>query len=173
MNGPCSFPEVCHHTGLRHPTWEDEQDKTDISVPFLLNYIELENRYSCQKNRLMVENSNKNIHVALFVFCRKKIFKRNLSYSLFFRFKEVKKLKSAPAEAPLCHRKHCSWNTLWLCDITLCHHVTYLHKSRLGARGVFQMEGGYSSTAHEPENEHDISPLILKKWNGDKSQQRS
>ena len=45
------------------------------------------------------------------------------------------RVKSAPTESPLSHRKHCSWNAssvvspliLWLCDITLCHRVTYLH----------------------------------------------
>ena len=42
---------------------------------------------------------------------------------------------SVVTEAPLSHRKHCSLNAssvvlpliLWLCDITLCHHVTHLH----------------------------------------------
>lgn len=30
------------------------------------------------------------------------------------------------------------------------------------------MEGGYSAAAPEPENEHDICPLI-KRWNSDKA----
>ena len=44
---------------------------------------------------------------------------------------KVERLKSAPAEAPLSHRKRCSWNVssaapplIWgLCDITLRHYV--------------------------------------------------
>ena len=39
-------------------------------------------------------------------------------------------LNSSPTEDPISCRKHCSWNLLfilWLCDISLPHHVTYLH----------------------------------------------
>ena len=43
--------------------------------------------------------------------------------------------KSTPTEAPLSHRKQLLWNTssvvppliLWLCDITLHHHVIHFH----------------------------------------------
>ena len=54
---------------------------------------------------------------------------------------KLKRSNSAPAEAPLSHRKHCSWNASsvislyisWLCDITLCHHVTHLYNLSLPA----------------------------------------
>ena len=44
----------------------------------------------------------------------------------FVKYWKWKRSKSAPTEAPVSHRKHCSWNTssvvphliLWLCDIT-------------------------------------------------------
>ena len=48
---------------------------------------------------------------------------------------KLQKSRSAPTEVCVSHIKYCSWNTspvippsiLWLCDITLCHHVTHLH----------------------------------------------
>ena len=48
----------------------------------------------------------------------------------------LKRSKSAPTEAPLSHRKQSSWNTssvvqpliVWLCYITVHHHVTHLHE---------------------------------------------
>ena len=44
---------------------------------------------------------------------------------------KLKRSKSAPTEAPVSHRKHCSWNAhQWPClyfhDITLSHYVTHL-----------------------------------------------
>ena len=50
---------------------------------------------------------------------------------------KLKRPKSTPIEASLSHRNQCSWNAstavqpliLWLCDITLHHHVTHLHNS--------------------------------------------
>ena len=48
---------------------------------------------------------------------------------------KINSWSSAPTEAPLSHRKHCSSNasrvvpplSQWLCDITLRHIVTHLH----------------------------------------------
>ena len=47
----------------------------------------------------------------------------------------LKRSRSAPTDAPLSRRKHCSWNASsavplllpWLCDITMPQHVTHLH----------------------------------------------
>ena len=47
--------------------------------------------------------------------------------------------KKKVKQAPLSYRKRCSWNAssvvspliLWLCDITLHHHVTHLHDKSL------------------------------------------
>ena len=69
-----------------------------------------------------------------------------LSFSVLCRFLckrswKLKRSKPAPSEAPLSHRKHCSWNTssvVPLYSVTLwhrssCHHVTHLHNFRLAA----------------------------------------
>ena len=56
-----------------------------------------------------------------------------LSFSVLHFLAHVKDPR--PTGAPLSHRKHCSWNAspvvppliLWLCDITLRHHVKLLH----------------------------------------------
>ena len=55
--------------------------------------------------------------------------------------KVQKESQKGQIEAPVSHGKHCSWSALsivppyiqWLCDITLCHHVTQLHNICLAA----------------------------------------